>query len=211
MLCVPWLTINPRQLHAPTRRTNSGTFWSFHLLSCHTHVPVAAKLHHTQVNKVKRTTYMWWFFFILVLSFSRFICSFCNQNTPQLLQMTHYHFLSLCVSGGSVLSVQRQCNPEGAGLNQRLSQHTFWDPSHSLTPSRNSRTIPRARKQGKQGHITVLLQSHYVVCDVMMLAKQLIWRKFKVYWLNLDRIYSYNLWGLLSACYPLLLLQTHFI
>lgn len=51
---MPWLTINTQQLHASTWLPVCGPFWSFHLLPCHTFAPVAAKLHHTEVNKVKK-------------------------------------------------------------------------------------------------------------------------------------------------------------
>lgn len=51
-----WLTVNTQQLHVLTRRPHFGPFWSFHLLFCHTHLPTAAKLHCTEVNKKKRIT-----------------------------------------------------------------------------------------------------------------------------------------------------------
>lgn len=84
-----WLTVNSPQLRAQTWQPSSGPFWSFHLLFCHTHVPMAAKLHHTEVNKRKgRPTDV--FSFILDSGHS-----FCADVVIELLPLTHYLIINL--------------------------------------------------------------------------------------------------------------------
>lgn len=150
------------QLHALTRRPNFGPFWSFHLLFCHTHVPTAAKLHCTEVNKKKSITDITFFpshaqLFTFYLFVIKTLPDYCSWHI--------IYFLS----GGFILSMWGQWEPERADLNLRFSQHTSGDLLHRLIPSGCGCAFPQA--WGTVTHLSftaaVTQQSHYEVCEVL--------------------------------------------
>lgn len=153
---MPWLTINTQQLHASTWLPVCGPFWSFHLLPCHTFAPVAAKLHHTEVNKVKKRRRRHEALLTPVVSSSQFICWFLWSKPSS--TWCSWRIISFPLGGFCFVYVETvragghwyEARVVTTHLQKSIT-HTGWFPPEihvlSHTPE----------KHGKQWHIWVLL------------------------------------------------------